>query len=79
MASTTIAASDDSKAPVFVRERANSVLPARREELARHLMGRQGAPMTYAVVAAESTCGCGQALECCHTAHCPRCGIALHR
>jgi hypothetical protein len=27
--------------------------------------------------AAESTCGCGQALELSHGSHCPRCGIAL--
>ena len=27
---------------------------------------------------AKSTCGCGQALELSHTAHCPRCGITLH-
>jgi hypothetical protein len=24
--------------------------------------------------ATESTCDCGQALELCHAAHCPRCG-----
>ncbi|CUR59417.1 hypothetical protein NOCA1170227 [metagenome] len=22
-------------------------------------------------------CGCGQALDACHTAHCPRCGVRL--
>jgi hypothetical protein len=27
---------------------------------------------------AELTCLCGQALELCHTAHCPRCGTTLH-
>lgn len=26
---------------------------------------------------AAATCLCGQALECSHTAHCPRCGITL--
>ncbi len=26
----------------------------------------------------ESTCACGQALDCCHTGHCPRCGVTLH-
>ena len=25
----------------------------------------------------DATCACGQALDCCHTAHCPRCGITL--
>ena len=30
-----------------------------------------------AVVAYEPTCTCGQALDCSHTAHCPRCGITL--
>ncbi len=29
------------------------------------------------VVADEPTCACGQALECSHTAHCPRCGVTL--
>jgi hypothetical protein len=29
-------------------------------------------------VADESTCSCGQALDCCHAAHCPRCGITLN-
>ncbi len=24
------------------------------------------------------TCACGQALDCCHTGHCPRCGVTLH-
>jgi hypothetical protein len=28
-------------------------------------------------VADEPTCACGQALECCHSAHCPRCGVTL--
>jgi uncharacterized paraquat-inducible protein A len=23
-------------------------------------------------------CDCGQALESCHSQHCPRCGVALH-
>jgi hypothetical protein len=27
--------------------------------------------------AGESTCDCGQALELCHAAHCPRCGVTL--
>jgi len=22
-------------------------------------------------------CACGQPLDCCHTTHCPRCGITL--
>lgn len=26
----------------------------------------------------ELTCLCGQPLELCHTAHCPRCGTTLH-
>ncbi len=26
----------------------------------------------------ELTCLCGQALELCHAAHCPRCGTTLH-
>ncbi|MCW2846104.1 MAG: hypothetical protein JWR90_78 [Marmoricola sp.] len=26
----------------------------------------------------ETTCLCGQALELCHAAHCPRCGTTLH-
>jgi hypothetical protein len=26
----------------------------------------------------EMTCVCGQALELCHAAHCPRCGTTLH-
>jgi len=30
-----------------------------------------------AVVAVEPTCACGQALECSHLAHCPRCGVTL--
>ena len=29
------------------------------------------------VVAVEPTCLCGQALDCCHSAHCPRCGVTL--
>jgi hypothetical protein len=29
-------------------------------------------------VADEPTCACGQALECSHSAHCPRCGVTLH-
>ena len=29
-------------------------------------------------VANERTCGCGQALECSHATHCPRCGVTLH-
>ncbi|MEO7350922.1 MAG: hypothetical protein ABIR34_05315 [Marmoricola sp.] len=29
-------------------------------------------------VALERTCACGQALECSHAAHCPRCGVTLH-
>ncbi len=29
-------------------------------------------------VTGEPTCACGQALECSHTAHCPRCGVTLH-
>jgi hypothetical protein len=28
-------------------------------------------------VAPEPTCTCGQALDCAHAAHCPRCGITL--
>ena len=24
-----------------------------------------------------ATCDCGQALDCCHTSHCPRCGTTL--
>jgi hypothetical protein len=28
-------------------------------------------------VAVEPTCSCGQALECSHAAHCPRCGVTL--
>lgn len=23
-------------------------------------------------------CACGQALDCCHALHCPRCGVTLH-
>ena len=30
-----------------------------------------------AIVADEPTCGCGQALECSHADHCPRCGVTL--
>ena len=30
-----------------------------------------------AVVAVEPTCACGQALDCYHSAHCPRCGVTL--
>jgi hypothetical protein len=40
-------------------------------------MVRPGAAMTP-VVAVEPTCSCGQALDCSHTAHCPRCGVTLH-
>lgn len=29
------------------------------------------------VSSAETTCLCGQALECSHTSHCPRCGITV--
>lgn len=25
----------------------------------------------------DATCACGQALDYCHTSHCPRCGITL--
>ena len=34
-------------------------------------------PTTSTFPATESTCGCGQALELSHTAHCPRCGTTL--
>jgi hypothetical protein len=34
-------------------------------------------PDTENFPAAESTCGCGQALELFHKAHCPRCGVTL--
>jgi hypothetical protein len=34
-------------------------------------------PWGARTVTAESTCACGQALDCCHTSHCPRCGITL--
>jgi hypothetical protein len=30
-----------------------------------------------AMVDDERTCDCGQALDCCHTSHCPRCGTTL--
>lgn len=30
-------------------------------------------------VAYEPTCTCGQALDCSHSAHCPRCGVTLRR
>jgi hypothetical protein len=41
-----------------------------------HYLDRPAAPRR-AVVAHEPTCTCGQALDCSHTAHCPRCGITL--
>ncbi len=46
-------------------------------DLALMVVGGCGAPVASVAVAAESTCVCGQALDCCHTAHCPRCGVAL--
>jgi hypothetical protein len=27
--------------------------------------------------AAVPDCSCGQALDCCHAHHCPRCGVTL--
>ena len=30
-----------------------------------------------AMVDDDRTCDCGQALDCCHTSHCPRCGTTL--
>lgn len=39
---------------------------------------RRGAA-TGPSVADEPTCACGQALECYHSAHCPRCGVTLRR
>ncbi len=34
-------------------------------------------PVASIAIATDSTCSCGQPLDCCHTAHCPRCGITL--
>jgi hypothetical protein len=28
---------------------------------------------------APEVCGCGQDLDCCERAHCPRCGCEIHR
>jgi hypothetical protein len=66
MASMTIATASDSRASVSIRDRA------------RQLVGRQEPWQAPLVMTAESTCVCGQALECCHRRHCPRCGITLH-
>lgn len=32
-----------------------------------------------AVVADVRSCSCGQELDCCHAAHCPRCGVSIKR
>jgi hypothetical protein len=65
MSGTSIAPTFDMKARVAARV------------LALRLVGGRGAPVASVAVAAESTCLCGQALDCCHTAHCPRCGVTL--
>lgn len=31
------------------------------------------------LAADDATCVCGQALDCSHTRHCPRCGITVRR
>ena len=49
--------------------------PTSVRELAEHLV-RRGAGRRPSVTV-EPTCACGQALECSHTAHCPRCGVTL--
>ncbi len=45
-------------------------------ELAGRLLGLPGAARG-AECTGDSTCACGQALDCCHSGHCPRCGVAL--
>ena len=44
-------------------------------DLAPRLVGVRGAQVASVAVTAESTCLCGQALDCDHTVHCPRCGV----
>jgi hypothetical protein len=46
--------------------------------LAERLVSRPRRPMAEVAVVGVTTCACGQALECCHAAHCPRCGVTLH-
>ncbi|MGI9156683.1 MAG: hypothetical protein ACR2FG_08605, partial [Marmoricola sp.] len=47
--------------------------------LSRPEMARPRPPQAEAIRAdMPRNCGCGQALDCCHAGHCPRCGIALH-
>lgn len=40
-----------------------------------HRRGFVQEPAVVATVVSESSCSCGQPLECCHADHCPRCGI----
>ncbi len=44
--------------------------------LSQPVMVRPRLPL--AAAALQRTCGCGQALDCCHSGHCPRCGTTLH-
>ncbi len=37
-----------------------------------------GHNMAPTMVHEPLTCSCGQALDCCHAGHCPRCGVTLH-
>jgi len=49
----------------------------RRREMATMTIEASSDTESSIFLASKSTCGCGQALELSHGAHCPRCGIAL--
>jgi hypothetical protein len=42
------------------------------------MQSKTGLNMGTTMVHEPLTCSCGQALDCCHTGHCPRCGVTLH-
>ena len=43
------------------------------------LLDRRTAEHHVGAAGSTDTCLCGQPLELCTSAHCPRCGTALHR
>lgn len=45
-------------------------------DLSVRVESRRRGLMSRAAVASEINCVCGQPLDCCHTAYCPRCGVA---
>jgi hypothetical protein len=65
MSGTAIAPTVETKAKLVARDLA-----------LRPVVGR-GLAVASVAVAADSTCVCGQALDCCHAGQCPRCGVTL--